>query len=264
MRSASLARRFALGLTPLLVSACVSIPDVSTLTGDSLDPNRYRAQIVTIDAVVFEDDPLSADGREQVASALKEIAASAGSDETNTIARQLAKELRALASGVERTRIGTPMNNSPLEHQWLRIRSSLFADAAWFRRSSADPIEPVVPAPPKTLRAASVQERLGVEVALSSLVNVLDDAKRDFPNGSDNARDELTRDVQRLGAKPAFEVDPHYRAAHAEALEAIRNLRTVAGLSAGASDSSRQSQIERAEEHVRSAQTSLEKMQPVP
>lgn len=262
MRSTNGAYWFALGVTALLVSACVSIPDVGSLTGDPLNPDQYRAQIVAIDAVLFEDDPLSADGRDGVANALQEIAASAGSDEANSIARTLARELRSLASGARRTRIGTPMGNSPLQHQWLRIRSSLFADAAWFRRSSSDPIESEVAAPPKMLRAATVQERVGVEVALSSIAHVIDDAKRDFPNGSDNAREELDQDVRRLGAKPEFEVDPYYRTAHAEALESLRNLRTVAGLGAGVSESSRQSLIDRAEEHLQSAQTSVDKMQP--
>jgi hypothetical protein len=53
---------------------------------------------------------------------------------------ELGKDLKRFAAMASRAKVGTPLLNSQLRHQWLRIRSSLFDDAWWFRRSSADPI----------------------------------------------------------------------------------------------------------------------------
>jgi hypothetical protein len=266
-------RQLVLFLPALLAFACSS-PQIGNLTGDPLNPELYRAQIVAIDAVLFEDGPLGADGRDQVGSALVELAGFAESDATNTIATQLGKEMRTLASMTTRTTVGTPLAGSALRRQWLRIRSSLFNDAAWFRRSSADPIEPVVagPPPPSALRPATAQERAGLDQALRSIGDLIDRAKQDLPNANDSdlrrqfaadAQRELALDGEGLGdPPPVYGVDISYRRAHGEATEAIRNLRTLTGLGVGAPTSSREYLISKAQEHLDKALAAAAQMMP--
>ena len=99
----------------------------------------------SLDAILFEDGPLAEGDREEVAKQLLVVADVASKDPTNTIAMVHSRELKQLADRAKGTKVGTPRLNSQLRQQWFRIRSSLFADAWWFRRSSRDPIEPAVP-----------------------------------------------------------------------------------------------------------------------
>lgn len=115
------------------------------LEGEPLNPDANRAPIVTLDAILFEDGPLAEGDRDEVAKQLLVVADVAGKDPSNTIAMVHSRELKQLADRAKGTKVGTPRLNSQLRQQWFRIRSSLFADAWWFRRSSRDPIEPVVP-----------------------------------------------------------------------------------------------------------------------
>jgi hypothetical protein len=132
-----------LALLALTLSAgCVEVrvPDLNNLAGDPLNPETHRAAIVAVDAVLFEDGPLGQAGRDQVEKTLLALSEVAAADPANTIAAELGKDLKRFSAMTSRARVGTPLLNSQLRHQWLRIRSSLFDDAWWFRRSSADPI----------------------------------------------------------------------------------------------------------------------------
>jgi hypothetical protein len=130
-----------LGLTFLAACGETSIP---TLEGDALNPEAHRAQIVVLDAILFEDGPLGEAERGEVEKTLLVVRQAAIADPSNGIAMMLGKDLQRLAGMVKSSRAGTPLLNSPLRQYWLRIRNSLFADAAWFRYSSRDPIEPAV------------------------------------------------------------------------------------------------------------------------
>ena len=110
------------------------------LEGDPLNPEKHRATIVALDAILFEDGPLAEGHREEVAKQFAVVAEAASQDPANTIAMVHGRELRLLADIAKRTKVGTPRLNSQLRRQWLRVRSSLFDDAWWFRRSSRDPI----------------------------------------------------------------------------------------------------------------------------
>ena len=136
-------RRLLLALPALLALACGDV-SIDQLTGDPLNPELYRAQIVAIDAVVFEDGPLGEAGRSEVSKTLLDLSEKIGSVHDNNIAKMHARELRTLGS---RVKDASPVNGAAaaaLRQQWLRIRSSVFDDAWWFRRSSADPVEPAV------------------------------------------------------------------------------------------------------------------------
>jgi hypothetical protein len=129
----------------LTVSVACGETVIPKLEGEPLNPDAHRAPIVTLDAILFEDGPLGEGDGEAVATQLLVVADAAAKDLANTIAMAHSRELKQLADIARRTKAGTPRLNSRLRQQWLRIRSSLFDDAWWFRRSSRDPIEPVVP-----------------------------------------------------------------------------------------------------------------------
>jgi hypothetical protein len=114
-------------------------------TGDPLNPDVYRAQIVAIDAVLYEDGPLGEVEREEVANQLKVMGRFAEVDTTNTIAATLGQNMRTLAELARRTKVGTPLAGSRLRREWQRIRGSLFDDAWWFRQSSNDPVMGAAP-----------------------------------------------------------------------------------------------------------------------
>jgi hypothetical protein len=215
---------------------------IGSLEGPPLNPEVYRAQIVAVDAILFEDGPLDETGREQVTNTMLVMGRFAQADTTNTIARTLGQNMRTLGSMVKHTKVGTPLINSRLRREWLRIRGSLFDDAWWFRRSSADPIMPTVtgPPPPSTLRAANAEERAGLDQTLFSLGYLFNYAKRDLANdyGTDPHRQfvidadaELALDVERLGpVPPKFGIDLNYQDGYNDAAEAIRNLKTLVEL----------------------------------
>lgn len=264
-------RRPLMALPALFAVACTSAT-IGDLTGDPLNPELYRAQIVAIDAVLFEDGLLGAEGRDQVGNTLLVLAGVAESQSGNTIANTLGREMRTLAPRVKRTSVGTPLAGSQLRHQWLRIRSSLFNDAAWFRRSSADPIDPAVagPSPPSALRPATADERVGLDQAIVTIGRLVERAKQDLPNAHESdARRQFSADAQQevglatdqLGLLPqGWGADNYYRAAHAAASEALRNLRMLSGLGVGAPRSSREYLIEKAEGHLRKAREKVAHM----
>jgi hypothetical protein len=134
--------RFQAVFAALLLTLSVACGEATMpkLEGDALDPEKHRAAIVTLDAILFEDGPLAEGDREEVAKQLAVVSDAASQDPTNTIAMVHSRELKQLVDAARRTKVGTPRLNSQLRQQWFRIRSSLFADTWWFRRSSRDPI----------------------------------------------------------------------------------------------------------------------------
>jgi hypothetical protein len=144
-------RRLLLVLPAYFAIACGDV-SLAPLTGDPLNPELYRAQIVAIDAVVFEDGPLGEPGRAEVSKILLELSEKIGSVPDNNIAKMHARELRTLGWRVKDASATNPAAAAALRQQWLRIRASVFDDAWWFRRSSADPIERAV-APPSSASA---------------------------------------------------------------------------------------------------------------
>jgi hypothetical protein len=246
---------------------------IGNFEGDPLNPEVYRAQIVAVDAVLFEDGKLAESDREDVANTLVVMGRFAAADTTNTIAKTLGQNMRTLGAMVKHTKVGTPLLNSRLRREWLRIRSSLFDDAWWFRRSSADPIMPAVAGPPlpSTLRAANAEERAGLDQTLFSLGYLLNYAKRDLANDYDtdphrqfvmDAEAELALDVERLGpVPPRFGIDLYYQDAYNDAAEAIRNMKTLVGLGTGAPTSSREYVINKVEEHLGQAREAVGRMQ---
>lgn len=130
----------------LAITLCVACGETrfELPVGDPLNPEAHRAQIVAIDAILFEDGGLGPVQRQELEKKLLELSEIATADKANTYAAHLGQQLRMLATAASRTRVGTPLLDSHLRQYWFRLRGSLFDDAAWFRHSSADPIEPAV------------------------------------------------------------------------------------------------------------------------
>jgi len=268
-------RAQALLLAALLGAACVAPP--VNLTGDPLKPELYRVQIVVIDAVLFEDAPLRESARDSVSKALLSLGALAKSaDSTNTIAKVLGDQVRGLGALAKRTKLGTPLAGSALRPNWRRLRGSLFSDAAWFRQSSADPIEPAEGGPPvpSALRPATANERAGLELALRSIAQLIDRARQDLPNANgsparlqfaDDMGREITWTEGRLGALPErWGPDNYYRNAHRAATLALANLRTLTKVGVGGPRSSREYLIDKAEVQLGRARDAMAKMMPAP
>jgi hypothetical protein len=240
--------------------------------GDPLNPEVYRAQIVAIDAVLFEDGPLAEPGREEVANQLLTLGRFAEVDTSNTIAATLGQNMRTLAELARRTKVGTPLAPSRLRREWQRIRGSLFDDAWWFRQSSNDPVMRVVagPPPPSPMRPANATERAGLGQALISLGMLIDRARRDLPNEYDSGAHihfvndvlrELVLDSVRLGPMPPlYDVDNLYRAAWGYATDGLRDIKVLVGLGVGAPRSSREHMIIKAEQHLLEAREAVSKM----
>ena len=242
------------------------------MVGDPLNPEAHRAAIVAIDAILFEDGPLAPGDRDVVKSHLLALSKVAAADPKNTIAVRLGKDLRTLAANLEAVSTTRPLVNSPLRQHWLRLRGSLFDDAWWFRRRSADPIATVEPEPPRPspLRTATAEERAGLDAALSAIERLSERATSDLPNSYDSephrqfvtwAEGELSRAVDRLGPPlPPYGIDSSYRDAHRSGTEAARVMNVLLGLGVGAPASSREYLIDKINEHARRARTALASM----
>ena len=125
----------------MTISVACGETRVELPVGDPLNPELHKANIVAIDAILFEDGGLGDLERKDVESRLLALGDVAAAEKGNRYAAHLAPQFRTLAAAAARTRVGTPLLDSALREHWLRLRSSLFDDAWWFRRSSADPIE---------------------------------------------------------------------------------------------------------------------------
>jgi hypothetical protein len=210
--------------------------------GESLDPAVYRAPITAVDAVLFEDGTLDEAGRATVRDQLLVLGRLTGTDTTNTIATALAQNARMLSSMAEHQAVGMSIPGSTLQREWMRIRSSLFADASWFRRSSADPVAPAVegPPPPSPILSVSHEARVNLETALYSMNLEIQRARADIPNPYDSdahrlyevdTERELAVDSARIGEPEVrYNVDIYYRRAQEQADMTRRSIRGQARL----------------------------------
>jgi hypothetical protein len=258
------------GVSAMILSCNRGGIRIGPLTGDPLDPEVYRAQIVAIDAIVFEDGSLGEAERGELANTLQVLGRSAATDPTNTIASSLGRDLQILASMARHTKVGTPLSGSRLQLEWVRIRGSLFADASWFRQSSADPIESAEAGPPSSLRPASDEERRNLGSAIASLGSLIKRAREDLPNEYDSeahrqylvdTERELVLDSLRLGPPVAASgIDVYFKAAHGYATEGVEEVRTQARLGPGAPRKRREDLLAKAEEHLGQAREAMGKM----
>ncbi len=128
-----------------------------------LNADEYRSEITAIDRLVFEQSQFTETRRAALATGIDQLAARIRKSSTSRFIAIEAFELKALAGRYRRAAPGT--FTVALSNEWIRIRSNLFEDCAWFARSAADleppqrgmPAQPVTPlsvAPPQPPPAA--------------------------------------------------------------------------------------------------------------
>lgn len=239
--------------------------------GEALDPEQYRASIVAVDAVLLEDGALSESGRTQASDALLALGRLTAVDTSNTIAVTLGENARMLSSMVQHTEVGTPILSTQLRREWLRIRSSMFADASWFRLSSADPVATTVagPPPPSGVHPATAEARRNLETVLYSLGLLIESARRDLPNPGDSdihrlyvsdTERELAINRDRIGPPPPgmVSVDIYYMRARDYTEGTIAALKSETMLDPG--NPKREEWLAEAEQQLAKAKQAMEKM----
>ena len=102
----------------------------------TLSAETYRAKIMEIDRLVFEAQPFTSERRERLAQSLDELSRSVKSASDSRFLLIESLEIRRLAEAA-RTLPSSPPPRA-LTDNWMRIRSNLFEDQAWFARSAAD------------------------------------------------------------------------------------------------------------------------------
>ena len=88
--------------TVALTAACASEAIIS-LPGEPLNPNEYRAHIVAIDAIVFQDSALATSARDSLEKALLDVSEAAAKVPANPGAVALQAKTRTMASMARRT-----------------------------------------------------------------------------------------------------------------------------------------------------------------
>jgi uncharacterized protein (TIGR03067 family) len=121
----------------------------------TLNADQYRREILMIDRLVFENEPLSETRRELLAAKLGELATRVKSVSNTQFLEIESAELKKLADYAQSFPESELRTN--LENQWMRIRNNVFDDRSWFARSAKDleplratpaaanPLMPVVP-----------------------------------------------------------------------------------------------------------------------
>jgi hypothetical protein len=101
---------------------------------------------MAIDRLVFEEKPFSSERRSALAAMLQALGLRIREKMDSQFLELESLELKRLAEMAKGLDPDSP--RAPLQNQWMRIRSNLFDDRAWFARSAADlePIPTLVPA----------------------------------------------------------------------------------------------------------------------
>jgi len=112
----------------------------------TLSAEEYQPDIMTIDRLVFEEKPFGFERRQELAAKLQTLARRIREKMDSQFLELESLELKRLAEMAKGLDPDSP--RAPLQNQWMRIRSNLFDDRAWFARSAADlePIPTPVPA----------------------------------------------------------------------------------------------------------------------
>jgi hypothetical protein len=114
------------------------IPATATLAAEG-----YQNEIMEIDRLVFSENEIGEAGRSSLASKLVTLSDRVDTERgESTFLRLEAGKLKELAARISRIPVGKPVPSS-LRDQWMRIRSNVFDDRAWFARSAEDlpPVE---------------------------------------------------------------------------------------------------------------------------
>ncbi len=122
----------------LLLAGCKGEADFSgALRTETLPAEQYQQEIVTIDRLAFREQPLGNDGTVALATTLDGLAARVATPKPDSkFLRLESLELKGL--GAVARRLPPDGTGAALQNDWMRIRSNLFDDRAWFARSAKD------------------------------------------------------------------------------------------------------------------------------
>lgn len=103
----------------------------------TLSAEQFQAEIMAIDRLVFGEGPLADARRNDLARRLESLAARVKTSGDSRFLLIESLELKRLASGAK-SLPDAPAARTSLQNNWMRIRSNVFDDRAWFARSAAD------------------------------------------------------------------------------------------------------------------------------
>lgn len=207
-------------------------------TGDALDPEAYRAHIVLLDAIVFEDIHLGPEAHQMLAESVARLARelSLEGDHPET-ATALTEELDNLAGTVQEA-TGKNMENSGIREEWTRIRGKFFQNAGWFRNTPSDPVADIGPRPRLGEDGQVLRDVPGMDTlseVFTTLFIITQAAERDLGGerevtpGKAQMLSLLTTQLARvdslLAARRDFSGDEHFAYAWTNAREASRHIR---------------------------------------
>ncbi len=128
-------------LVPLALAACVACQGNADFSDAMPAPvvlpaEAYQREIMDIDRLVFEAQPVTPDRRAALATTLEELSRRVKAGSTSRFLVIESLEIRRLAEIAKD--LPTEPPPQALRNNWMRIRSNLFDDRAWFARSAAD------------------------------------------------------------------------------------------------------------------------------
>ena len=194
-----------------------------------LNPELFKPSIEAIDEDVFTSGVFDDARRKSLAGHIRTLAGELDARKDEPASVHFAKELQTLAVMTERLRADVAVERSPLPNQWMRIRASVFDDAAWFARSEADLHQPPPP-PNPMLVSRTVVESFGR--TLDELVRLAgelpDKLAAVTPDGAPAFKESWQQGIESVRASippdPAFPRNPFLAHAIQNAREAARVL----------------------------------------
>jgi hypothetical protein len=137
----------AAGLAAVLVSAvCALACQVDADFSDAmpapvtLKAEDFQGEIEALDRLVFAPGPLTPARREELGRRFEALAARVKASGKSKFLLIESLELRRMGSVSKDLPADAP--KTALQNNWMRIRSNLFDDRAWFARSAADLPQP--------------------------------------------------------------------------------------------------------------------------
>jgi hypothetical protein len=242
-----------------------------------LDPEIFRAEIQSVDALLFRDAPLEAGEGDAIAAALERLAVEVGRKSPGVRSTVSVSELRALSRAVVGR--GEKLDRGGVRREWIQIRTALFVPATWFATEDARVSSPLptgdVPAKPATADYRRALSRLEALMKtgrreMGSMGELSREAALD--PGQLRAQTQLWEDLESewsddlntiegsLPDKREAAGDPILRMVHDDLESAIAALREVP-LTPSARQASTRGELEnrlaKAEEHLQNARRSL-------
>jgi len=135
----NLIMRFAIAcLCAAMLAGCHVEADFSdNLKTQTLEAEQYQDEIASIDRLLFRPSPLGDDGVRALGNLIEGLSKRvAAAEKTSKFLKLESLELQLLAKRAGR--LSSSDTGAALQDNWMRIRSNLFDDRAWFVRSAAD------------------------------------------------------------------------------------------------------------------------------